>query len=544
MPDSLPASGLPTPGQTLAVLLGASYYRYAPNLAHGPAFYNSSQQFGQYLTDTANLPQANIATFFDETRSASDQLRDIRAFLEHRTAELKNLGTPARDLIVHYVGHGLFSGGSNDYCLAVRSTEEQDLGYTSIRMHDLASVIRTTATVMRKFLILDCCFSGAAYTQFQSGPLSVVKVKVRDVLDDESPLRGTSLLCSASAKDPSVAPKGLPHTMFSDSLLTILTEGHEAFGPHISFTELGDLVRLRIRETYKDGGVRPEVHSPDQEAGDVARIPLFPNPAWNKAAAQKSEAAGLAQKRKETENQAKARAEAERIAREKAEAATLAQKRAEAERQAKAKAERIAREKADAARLAQQSAEAERQAKAKADSERIARQDAEIAEMFDWKRTEPRSKARLRTDAAQVATEWPKSAPRLTQKRTEAQPLTKTQAEAAKPVDWGMSIVVSGISLLAAYGGGFVLSYAFASYPTHTSMIIAANIVLAIVAGISAGILSSTIMFRWLPVLCAPAFITACLVSRAGSSANGQLLEQMVIHIAIVVAISFWLFDI
>jgi chaperonin GroEL len=291
----------PTPVQTLAVLLGASVYRYAPKLARGPAFYNSSQQFGQYLTDTMGLPYENVASFFDEGRSAGDQLRDIRDFLERRAAELKNAGTPPRDLIVHYVGHGLFSGSDSDYCLAVRATDEQNEGYTSIRMRDLAAVIRNSATFLRKYLILDCCFSGAAYAQFQSGPLSVVQVKVRDLLDDESPQRGTSLLCSASAKDPSVAPKGQPRTMFSDCLLTVLAEGRHDFGPRLSFSELGELVRIRIKETYRDTGVRPEVHSPDQRSGDVSRVPLFPNPASSKAAAKETEREEE-QKRAELEN--------------------------------------------------------------------------------------------------------------------------------------------------------------------------------------------------------------------------------------------------
>lgn len=278
----------PTPGQTLAVLLGAGSFRYAPKLACGSAFSNSSQQFEQYLTGTMGVPEKNVESFFNDRRPASEQLRDIRDFLERRSAELKNAGTPAHDLIVHYVGHGLFSGGDNDYCLAISATDEQNEGFTSIRMRDLAGVIRSSAGFLRKFLILDCCFSGAAYAQFQSGPLSVVRVKVRDELSDESPQRGTSLLCSASAKDPSVAPSGLPRTMFSDSLLRVLAEGHEAFGPQLSFSELGELVRLRIKESYKDLGVRPEVHSPDQRAGDVARVPLFPNPAWVRSATQKA----------------------------------------------------------------------------------------------------------------------------------------------------------------------------------------------------------------------------------------------------------------
>jgi hypothetical protein len=139
------ADNLPTPGQTLAVLLGASTYRYAPKLARGPAFYNSSQQFAQYLTDAMGISEENVLSFFDESRSAGDQLRDIRDFLEARSVKLKNAGTPVHDLIVHYVGHGLFSGSDNDYCLAIRATDEQDEGFTSIRMRDLAAVIRRSA---------------------------------------------------------------------------------------------------------------------------------------------------------------------------------------------------------------------------------------------------------------------------------------------------------------------------------------------------------------------------------------------------------------
>lgn len=323
----------PTPGQTLALLLGASVYRYAPRLAHGPAFYNSSQQFGEYLTTTMGVPEENIASFFDESRSAGDQLRDIRNFLEQRIAELKNRGIPAHDLIVHYVGHGLFCGGDSDYCLAIRATDEQNEGFTSIRMRDLATVIRNSAMFLRKYLILDCCFSGAAYAQFQSGPLSVVQVKVRDLLGDESPQRGTSLLCSASAKDPSVAPKGLPRTMFSDSLLTVLTEGHEAFGSRLSFSELGDLMRLRIKEAYRELGVRPEVHSPDQGSGDVARVPLFPNPAWA------GDGVGLTTLSEAARRDAEVKAEAEQKAREEA-ARRDAEAKAEAEQKAREEAAR------------------------------------------------------------------------------------------------------------------------------------------------------------------------------------------------------------
>lgn len=362
------------------------------------------------------MPEENLASFFDESRSAGDQLRDIRDFLEHRSTELKNAGTPAHDLIVHYVGHGLFSGGDSDYCLAIRATDEQNEGFTSIRMRDLAAVIRASAAFMRKYLIFDCCFSGAAYAQFQSGPLGVVQVKVRDVLEDDSPQRGTTLLCSASAKDPSIAPRGLPRTMFSDSLIAILTEGHEAFGPWMSFTELGELVRMRIKENYKDLGVRPEVHSPDQASGDVARVPLFPNPAWARTTAEEAEKQGLAQQRAEVRRQSKAQAETERIAREKAEAKKLAQERAKAEAKKKAEAERRARQAAEEAQKAQ--AETERIAHEKAEAKRLTQKSAEA---------ERQAKAK-RVEAAQIAREK-EAAKRLGRERANAEAKKKAEAD-------------------------------------------------------------------------------------------------------------------
>jgi WD40 repeat protein len=340
-----------TQSRTLAVLLGASTYKFAPKLAQGRAFHNSSEHFGQYLTETMGVPEQNLTSYFDDRRSASDQLGDIAEFLENRKAELKRAGTPAQNLIVHYVGHGLFSGNESEYCLAIYMTHEQNEGFTSIRIRDLAEVIRKSAAFLRKYLILDCCFSGAAYKEFQSGPLDIVRVKVQEVFENEDPQRGTSLICSASARDPSLAPIGLRHTMFSDSLLTALAQGHKSLPALLSLSDVGELVRIRIQETYPEKGVRPEVHSPDQRLGDVARVPLFPNPAWSKP--EDAHAPTIVQQvpshtEQEAIRQEREKTEAERLERARAEAARLEKTQAETERLKRAEADR---EKAEAERL-------------------------------------------------------------------------------------------------------------------------------------------------------------------------------------------------
>ena len=271
----------PNPQQRLAVLLGASSFERAPKLAQGRAFYNSARDFFDYLTspDGLGLSHENVNWRFDDTRSPGDQLRDVGDFLEKRLADLKGRGIEPKDLIVYYVGHGLFWGPDHAYCLAVRATEEQDEGLSSIRVADLASIIKSKARWLRRFLIFDCCFSGAALREFQSGPLQTAKVKVLD----ELPHKGTALLCSASAQDPSLAPVGLQRTMFSDTLLKVLYQPHPTLGPQMSLSELGDLISTNLKQAYRDTWVRPEIHSPDQREGDIAGVSLFPNAAFHAA---------------------------------------------------------------------------------------------------------------------------------------------------------------------------------------------------------------------------------------------------------------------
>ena len=274
--------GAPTPSQTLAVLFGASEFTFAPKLAQGKAFYNSATDFREYLVskDGLGLPSKNIKSLFDDSRSPSEQLQRIGAFLDQRSAELKIEGNPPLDLIVFYVGHGLFFGHDQAYGFAVRETDERAEGLTSIRASDLASIIMDRARFLRISLIFDCCFSAAAAKEFQGAPLQAVRAKVlRDF-----PERGTALLCSASAHDPSLAPQGLSHTMFSSSLLKALRTGHRSFGHRLSLTEVYELVKVDLTEAFPDTYVRPEIHSPNQRHGDVSAVFLFPNPAFAEAA--------------------------------------------------------------------------------------------------------------------------------------------------------------------------------------------------------------------------------------------------------------------
>ena len=204
----------------LAVVLGASTFPNAPKLADGRAFYISAADVIDYLRGESGLtlPRHNILSLFDDSRSPSDQLMEIAGFLTRHELELKSEGARAEDLLIYYVGHGMFTRGDQAYCLAIRSTNEINEGATSIRATDLASVIKENAAFLRRYLIFDCCFAASIYKEFQSGALSAARVQIAA----EFPERGTALLCSSNAREPSLAPHGLERTMFSNALLEAL----------------------------------------------------------------------------------------------------------------------------------------------------------------------------------------------------------------------------------------------------------------------------------------------------------------------------------
>src|SRR5436190_3003988 len=142
------------PARMLAVILGASNFPDAPKLSEGRAFYLSAADIKQYLSHESGLaiPRHNILSLFDDSRSPTDQLMEIAKFLSRRTLELKNEGSRAQDLLIYYVGHGLFTRGDQAYCLAVRSTNEINEGASSIRSNDLASVIKEHGAFLRRYL--------------------------------------------------------------------------------------------------------------------------------------------------------------------------------------------------------------------------------------------------------------------------------------------------------------------------------------------------------------------------------------------------------
>src|SRR5260221_370135 len=81
---------------------------------------------------------------------------------------------------------------------------------------------------LRRIVILDCCFSAAAFKSFQSAPSQVAVQQSIDAFKEKGektgfPERGTALLCSSGPKVPSLISRDGKYTMFSEAFLNALT---------------------------------------------------------------------------------------------------------------------------------------------------------------------------------------------------------------------------------------------------------------------------------------------------------------------------------
>ena len=268
-------NGLPG-NRRAAIVLGAAIFKKTPSLDRA-GFSSSAEDFVSYLLDEHlfALPAANLLNLFGCEMAPGNQLERICDFLDAFRDESDD---ESNDILLYYVGHGGFVGLNKEYFLAVAATKEGFEGSTAIRGGDLSSGLRDHAGRARKYLILDCCFAAAAFTQFQDPGLSAL---ISSQTLDPLPPRGTSLLCSSGARQISLAPSGHSHTQFSGALMEILRKGERSGLPAFSLDDVGRRVKELLKSKYPEEWIRPEVHSPDMREGNVAYIPIFPNPGFD-----------------------------------------------------------------------------------------------------------------------------------------------------------------------------------------------------------------------------------------------------------------------
>ncbi len=269
-----------TAGGSLAVILGASEWPNFPNFETRPAFQNSANFFRDYLLrdEGLGLPAENLLWLFDNEEHPGAIVDRISRFL--RT----NAEAAIRNILFFYVGHGGYL--NKDYFVALRCTSQKNLDLTVLPVKFIAKTLYEETPHKRHIVIIDACYASGAVTPFiyQDAGIAVVEVprQIREVLSEVDIDKGSALFCAAGPKSKSKAPWEGEYTMFSGALQRVLSTGDPTFQDYLSLEEVAGLVEKDIFNTFRAEAVRPELHTPRQEKGDLRTLRLFPNPARRK----------------------------------------------------------------------------------------------------------------------------------------------------------------------------------------------------------------------------------------------------------------------
>ncbi|MDM8548776.1 toll/interleukin-1 receptor domain-containing protein [Desulfobacterales bacterium HSG2] len=265
-------------GRTFAIILGAKEWPKYPklNFDNPSALSNPARDIEEYFLDEKgfNLPRDNLLNLFDCDWNPSIIDEEIINFLDNCMSKIEeNVKDDCNfcNFIFYYIGHGGFFNNDKDFYLAIRDTNEKNPYSSGIRLKSLATTIKNNARYMRRYIILDCCFSGACVSDFQAG------ARIFEAFKD-SPHAGTTVLCSSSSGTKSSILENEDYTIFSKALYTVLRQGNPEINGDLSLHTVYKLM-IGIYETQFNDAPRPEIHPPDQRQGDIASIPLFPNSA-------------------------------------------------------------------------------------------------------------------------------------------------------------------------------------------------------------------------------------------------------------------------
>jgi Caspase domain len=257
----------PSPETTLAIILGASKFPRSPQLSPSAAFKNSAADFASYLLkeDGFALPDSNLLDLFDRMDAAPILDEEIRAFLKKPRIE------DATDLIVYFVGHG-YHGRSDQFVLALGGMKEGSESISGYALGSLANMLHANASNFRRYLILDCCFSGAAGLAFQGDSLEMARQKSENELTGKD----TAVLCAASPMAGLGAGGGAKSTLFSKAILETLRNGSGDLPARLSLNDVGRKTQDLIRRWLPDKTAHSQVLL-YRAVGDIANLPMFPN---------------------------------------------------------------------------------------------------------------------------------------------------------------------------------------------------------------------------------------------------------------------------
>lgn len=248
---------LPDKESSRAILLGCEKFE-SPDLADLPAI-------GRNLTDLQALLTNPDTGAFDKHHTGILRAKDCAGVRSVYQA-LRSAATAATDtFLVYYAGHGLTSMRRNELYLCLADTAPDALSVSGLSVDQIREVF-LDCPARNRILILDCCFSGRATSDYMA--------TTSDLLAGQSEITGTYTLASAPPTAASLAPPGERYTAFTGALLDMLRDG-EPSGPEL----------LTLDVLY--GGLRRRMNArgfplPTQRGTDLAHhLAIGRNPAYS-----------------------------------------------------------------------------------------------------------------------------------------------------------------------------------------------------------------------------------------------------------------------
>lgn len=262
--------------QSAAIILGASSWPKHDGFEPHQALENSANFFRKYLLENG-LPKDNCLALFNDDSDPPKIASSIRSFLRSDSVRV------AKNIIVYYCGHGNYDQ-DDQYFLALKSTDKSLVSLTTLSVKFLAKTLKEDVPDKRQIIFIDACYAAAAVDGFMrlgGNSTDTVIKQVREILPSQDITRGTSIFCAAGTKTKAKVGWDAKFTMFSGALRQALREGDPDVGRLLSLENLAVLVQRNLERAFPRDAVRPELHTPLQELGDIRTLPFFPNPAMN-----------------------------------------------------------------------------------------------------------------------------------------------------------------------------------------------------------------------------------------------------------------------
>ena len=219
---------LPDPEHSRIVLIGTSSYTDT-RLPDLPAVGKGIEDLKAVLTDSVHglIPENHCDVLEDE-----GDIRLIGGQLRRAAAQAEDL------LLVYFAGHGLTAGRRHELYLALRHTEWEAPEFNALEYDKLRSAVLNSPAAT-KVIILDCCFSGRAFTDTMADPATELIGQV-DV-------DGSYVLVSAHRGQVALILPGEDHTAFTGRLLRLFHEGVPGGPQLLTIDDMYQKLRAQMR---------------------------------------------------------------------------------------------------------------------------------------------------------------------------------------------------------------------------------------------------------------------------------------------------------